>query len=526
MRRFVRVEYIAVVGLFLILTVMLTSLKVIRIDQLRGDSADVFQTTENIAFRGVPVSNVLESVYAYVFQSGLVTMSPEKMAKDPLAPPPVRERNLLGFHAYLILYPIAAFVRIVPVNVVLLTLDVVCFTGIVLLAYFLLRSRGIPIIAAAVFCLAIVSHPAWSEGLLSGQFYVDRLFILAGFIFMYLASRDQTPRPYLLAAAVVCMSINERASLTAGIFLLVYVALYWKNIKVDRSLKLGLSVAMLLYGWLIVKFVIGSNPYYSTFMPASLGEVMARFNQPAFAENAWLFILVNLPLLLIALFEPRAAAIAIIMLLPNVLGTIGGAEKVGWSTHYHASYFPALIWAALMGYVAAFRMVTEPKRLALFYAGIGAAIIYLSLLNPYSPHQVNFSPANIDNHFIFQFNREAKGYLSRAGLAFAALGDDARAAIPDGSVVSTIEFGMPLLYRNRTIEFLPVDIERADYAVLEITSPPGAPTTYGGVVSYLGPDVAAKVNDVIIERMHKDGYDFAHAKLVRGLGIAIVKRIH
>jgi hypothetical protein len=526
MRRFVRVEYIAVVGLFLILTVMLTSLKVIRIDQLKGDSATQFQTTENIAFRGVPVSNVLESVYAYVFQSGLVTMPAEKMAKDPLAPPPASERNLLGFHAYLILYPIAAFVRILPVNVVLLTLDVICFTGIVVLSYFMLRSRGIPIVAAAVFCLAIISHPAWSEGLLSGQFYVDRLFILAGFVFMYLASRDQTPRPYLFAAAVVCMSINERASLTAGIFLLVYVALYWKDIKTDRSLKLGLSVAMLLYGWLIVKFVIGSNPYYSTFMPASMGDVIARFNQPAFAENARLFILVCLPLLLIALFEPRAAAIAIIMLLPNVLGTIGGAEKVGWSTHYHASYFPALIWAALVGYIAAFRMATTRKLLPVFYAGAGVAVLYLGMLNPYSPHQVSFSPANIDNHFIFQFKRQAQGYLSSAGLAFAALGNDVRAAVPEGSVVTTIEAGMPLLYRNRTVEFLPVDIDRADYAVLEITSAPGQPMTYGGVISYLGPDESVKVNRVIAERMRKDGYDFAHAKLVTGLGLAIVKRIH
>ena len=85
---------------------------------------------------------------------------------------------------------------------------------------------------------------------------------------------------------------------------------------------------------------------------------------------------------------------------------------------------------------------------------------------------------------------------------------------------------MPLLYRNRTVEFLPVDIDRADYAVLEITSAPGQPMTYGGVISYLGPDESVKVNRVIAERLRKDGYDFAHAKLVTGLGLAIVKRIH
>ena len=43
----------------------------------------------------------------------------------------------------------------------------------------------------------------------------------------------------------------------------------------------------------------------------------------------------------------RVAIIAMACLVPNVIITVGGAEFTGWTTHYHAMYFPILIFTAL-----------------------------------------------------------------------------------------------------------------------------------------------------------------------------------
>lgn len=44
------------------------------------------------------------------------------------------------------------------------------------------------------------------------------------------------------------------------------------------------------------------------------------------------------------------AILALGALVPNLLGSIGGAEKLGWTTHYHSPYFPFLVLAVLLGY--------------------------------------------------------------------------------------------------------------------------------------------------------------------------------
>ncbi len=185
-------EYLIGVFIFLALFLTLTSLKMILIDDRRGDTAVFFQLVENVANRGAPVSQVFANTQGFI-ESGLLTMPAEQIARNPLAPPSLAERNMLHFHAYLILYPIAVFARFLPVELVICSLYILTFVGMVALAYFILRSKAVSIAGACLFCLLVVSHPAWSLGLL-GQFYPDRLFVLAGFVFMYLVSRNETSR--------------------------------------------------------------------------------------------------------------------------------------------------------------------------------------------------------------------------------------------------------------------------------------------------------------------------------------------
>jgi hypothetical protein len=517
-----RFEVTVALTLFAALLALMTALKVVTITDQHGDTAVFFQTAENIAHRGIPVSGVFEDVYWYGFQSHLATMPAAEMAHDPLSPPPVGERNMFSFHAHLILYPMAAFTYFLPTDVVFFMFDSLTFAGTLLLSYFILRRMGVGILGGLLFCLLIVTHPAWALGYW-GQPYPDRLFVLAGLVFMYLASRSETPRYQLVIAAVVAASVNERAAMTMGVFLLLYVLLYRRKLLApDRSFKIAMGAALLAYGFLYSKLAV--NEYYSTFMPTSIDAISYNLHLPGFVQNAEIFLLINAVFLAIAFFEWRAALIAAVCMLPNVLGNIGGAEKVGFFTHYHSYYFPVLLWATIAGYAAAYRLLSARRLTPALYAAVTLLVLFLALVDPTAAPKLSISTAYLKHHFVREFRREARRMLSPDGLRFYAWAEASRRAIPEGSVVTTGETLMPFIYRNRTIHFLPVGLDRADYAVLTILSNKDGKIVYGGVLTFLGPAEETKVNQVILQRMREDGYDFKHPALLIPINAAVLHR--
>jgi hypothetical protein len=523
LRPLMKRRYLVPVLIFLVFSGMLTSLKVIRLDQQYGDSALYFQLTDNLASRGVPLSSVYAAIDDFHIQ-GIPSATAEQISTNPLSPNQPVESNYFLFHAHYILYPIAVLTKVIPTNVVLLSLFVLSFTGLVLLAYFILRAKAIPIGAACLFCLLIISHPAWSDAF-NWQFYPERLFVLAGFVFMYLVSREKTGRSALIAAGVVCALIIERTGIMAGAFLLLYVLLYWRSGIRDRTFKLGFGAALLFYGIFILKFGV-TNPEYANFLPSSFAALMWNLHYPHFLQNLGMFGLVNCVLLIVALFEWRAAVIAVVFMLPNALGNLGGSEKVAWSTHYHDIYLPALVWAALVGFIAAYRMAAASKRLPVFYALTCLLILFLSCIDPYSAANLSISPSNLQSHFLARFVRESNEYLGMAGRSLDASYGDLQRAVPEHTVVSVPEGVMTALYPNRTLRFFPMDIDHADYAVLSILGGVGNDTEYGGIISYRGPDEALRIDKVIVARMKRDGYDFAHAAVIPGMDVAVVKRLH
>jgi hypothetical protein len=517
------IEAAVVFAIFLLLATLLTAYKVIRIDQMHGDTAQQFSATESIASHGVGWSNVTASVLDFMFVKRYPGYTADSYQTAPLSPTRPAVVNLLGFHSYYILYPIALFTKILPTSVVLLGVDSFSLVGLVGLAYFVLRKLGIPIIGAALFCVLVMSHPGWGLGAIWGQFYPDRIYMLVGFLFMYFASQGREARNGLIASAVLCALVDERAALVSGLFLLAYVVLFWKS-NTDRYLKLGLAVVLLCYGEFLVKFVL-TNPEYSTFLPGSLAQVVAEFQRPVFVQDTLMFLLVNSPLLLLALFRWRWAVLAFFMMIPNIVGSIGGAEKVGWSTHYHASYFPALVLAAIFGTVALWRRLPAPRRKPLTYGALVVCMTFLAMTNQVATANPLLGASNVANSFIVAFPALAATWISPTGESVLRAGDEIRVLVPQGSTVTTIENGMPLLYHDRDIQWFPVDIDHADYAVVSIegTDATGVPR-FGGVINYLGADDSAKANATIQARMRKDGYDFARAKLFPQVDLAVIRR--
>ncbi|HET9393813.1 MAG TPA: DUF2079 domain-containing protein [Candidatus Rubrimentiphilum sp.] len=533
-----RTEFFAAIAIFAIVFTMCTAYKLIRSDQWFGDSAVYFQATENLASRGAPVSQVKASVNDYMDSGSFQSTPTAAIAANPSSlfgrSTPATEVNVLRGHAYFVLFPIALLVKLLPVQVVLLSLYAFSFSGMILLAYFMLRIKGVSIISACLFCLLVASQPAWWQGLLLGQFYPDRLFLLAGFAFMAFVALTTvqngklTNRVWLAVMALLCASINERGALVAGVFMLFYVALYWKKPGLDRYYKLALSAGLLGYSYVAIKFIVPTDTSYSTFLPTSLDGLLNVVHLPQFIPLVALFLLVNAPLLSLSFFEWRTAAIAVFLMLPNIFGNIGGAEKVGWSTHYPSYYFPSLVLAALMGYAALHHQAAAKRRLPALYALTAAFMVYIAVLNPYSYSPISLALSNAADSFFPTAAADANQFLfqsePRRNLEAAVNG--IRQAVPPHSVVSSVEGGMPLLYQDRTIEFFPEDLDHADYAVLGAHYINGK-ISYFGSVSYLGADEQAKLSDLVQARMIADGYDVDHPKMFPGFkGLAVVRRVH
>lgn len=470
------------------------------------------------------MSEVFANTQAYL-ESGLLIAPPATLATDPLTPPAVPERNMLHFHAYFILYAIAPLVWLFPVAAVLNALFALSYLGIVLLSYLALRARGISIVAAMLFCLLVTTCPAWVIAL-EGQFYPDRLFVLAGFVFMLAVTRPGVARGWQLAAAAACVLIGERGALTAGLFLLAYTGLQWNALgSEERKFKATLGAGLLLISVLIGKLLI-SNGAYSTFLPTSVGGAIDYLHSAKFQYHAPLFIAANAVLLVLALFNWRAALVAGLLMLPNLIGNIGGGEKTGFATHYHTYYLPALVWAALTGYAALTARASAFGRAPVLYAGMGAAIVLLAMLDPTTPQPLTLNPARLSEQFIPRLFQDVSTYDSPGGLQLYDLGAQLDRTVPPGATVSTIETGMPFLYHGRTLRAFPVGIDQADYAVVGLGVEKDGKQQYNGALSFRGPAEQEQANAIIMARMRRDGYDFNHAVIVRGLGVAVVKRAH
>ena len=91
---------------------------------------------------------------------------------------------------------------------------------------------------------------------------------------------------------------------------------------------------------------------------------------------------------------------------------IGGAEKVGFFTHYHSYYFPVLLWATIAGYAAAYRLLSARRLTPALYAAVTLLVLFLALVDPTAAPKLSISTAYLKHHFVREFRREARRMLS------------------------------------------------------------------------------------------------------------------
>jgi hypothetical protein len=222
--------------------------------------------------------------------------------------------------------------RVIPVSVVLQALFVASFIGMVLPVYIAGRHSGLSPLVAATLCALVVWHPAWTDAFL-WQFYPDRLFVLFGFALMLAASKARTPPAAGLALAVLCAAINERTAAIGGLFLIARALFVLRAGGPRRTSDVALGAAMIAYALATMRWFLDQtsiiNQSYNALFPSSPAKFIAYLSDPVVQHGIALFLLASAALLVLALCEARAAAIALLIMLPNIFGRYGGAEKTG-----------------------------------------------------------------------------------------------------------------------------------------------------------------------------------------------------
>ena len=519
-------ENLFIVSVLFVLATLITYVqyhKFVYGSAVRADTGFLLEMTENIANGKGPISSIHAAMNNF-FRENLQTVPAQEYCTKKLGKEKEEFRYVFESHRYYITYIVAVFAKVFDTKALYYTTHVFGFFVFLYMLYRILRESDVPVIPSILFSILVFVHPAFSLSM-SGQLYAERFFIPFAMIFLYfLNKKDLNLWGLYISASLICL-VSERSPLMMGIFIFGYIILFWNSIEQKRKIHLGVIGSTILSFAVYSMWVIRkSNHWYAqgTFMPSSIGELMDRFANPAFMDNLIVFGIVSFLLLgVFTVTKWRYFLMAFVMMIPNIVGNIGGAEKYGYLTHYHTLYFPFLVFASTLGYIKLVDIIKQKK----YYYVLNIAMVGLILLSSaYSPYTRNISTKNMikENAFLRDldlypdiFNK--KSFLRQYLDNYQKIAD----AIPDGSIVTSGEMAQAILWKNKVNYFYPMGIDIADYAVLFVTKKDNN-YSYSGAVSYLGAEETKKIDKCMIERMIKLGYDFKNQIIINSF--AIIKR--
>ena len=474
-----------------------------------GDNAFLGELINNISNTGKPSNQINASVYNLFTFLG---KSPAEVLKRRLDGPDPKKINQFKKHTYLILYLISPLTYIMPDRILIPGLKILSFLSMIFLIYYFLRSKGVDIVSATIFCLFISSHPVWSYGLY-GQMYVDRLFLPLGTLFLFTLTSENIQRKWLLIISLLCFTITDRVGAICGMAIICFTLLNWKKYKGNRVFLFSLAGALILGSLLIIKFYMNNSDYgsfSSSFHPRTFLNLYETY--PGFSYKLHIFIFLNFLFFgFFGFFDLKTFLVAIILMIPNIMGNIGGAEKTGWYTHYHMLYFPFLVWALANGYIKIYKKFGKNfsiKRKIVFNASICVLLLFFAGFYPYSSQNLAFDTKNLGQLAWIKGFTDFPSYL-RNGHRYNGMQQrkNIEKQIPRNVIISTMEPLFTTLYKDREIHIYPAGIDIADYLILNYSPNATEGTKYTGAASYAGPEAIKELDIGLNKRMVKLGFD-------------------
>jgi len=319
--------------------------------------------------------------------------------------------------------------------------------------------------------LIVFLNPVFFQSLF-GQPYYDRLYVLFSFLiafYSYKLTRENNKRNVFLFFLILFFStlIVEKALIYNAIFLVAFSLLYFKKLnKIFIISNLVISVSSLfIYSILTSKYL--DNHYYKTlkfdYILENYNEILFSFlsNTNLLYGSIYLFIIL-FPLLLIqVLAKSKFLIISIILLIPNIIFTIGGAEKFGFYTHYHSMYFGFIIFGFIHSWVNFFEVscIKNNKTNSLFFVTtyfLFSFVIYSSIV---FDDKIKFSLEK------FSLIKDYKNLVNSD--VNNELKDFIHYNISYNSNIVASEFSLPYLVGFNNVSFYPYNIQTADYIIVD-----------------------------------------------------------
>lgn len=475
------------------------------------DSANMVENINAINFKGAPSSQINRSVNDAL--ASVITQTANDVCSQPLISSNTESTKIFDRHAYAALYILAPFRSVFSSPSIAAFAHAIGFIGLLFSIYFFLRGKNLPIIATLAFGMMVAAHPAWSASVF-GQFYSDRIFLFAGYLYVVLVHQQLTKKSdhtgYILILAVLTSLIHERAALMVGGFTLVSLLLYrgWTDWSRKDVPLIAVAICTLSYaiGYLTL---FNHNSDYGSFSSALVSFTDTLSNNEVFRFNLEKFLIVNLGFLILAVFEWRLALIAFGAMLPNIIGTIGGAEKTGWSTHYHSTYFPFLVAAASIGSIRLWQVIQARSIRWVIVVPFAVIGTFLALLDPDSLSPlVKLKSSNLANNAwvkvigVLTNSGDGVGIKNSADFRRRIAGE-----VPNGAVVTTFEGMFPaLIGGGRILHYYPLGLGNANYAVLPYTMDNQGVMQLSGAVTYLGSKNLSELDSCLNTRIRDAGY--------------------
>lgn len=418
--------------------------------------------------------------------------------------------NLPWFHYYFVMYLLVPFARLMDISLLLAISQAGIYLSVLIFTYYFAKRSGLNFFLAVLFVILVSQHPLWIYGLY-GQFYFNRFFLPFSALFIWLLTARQHNYFWLTLSGILAVSANEIYGLALAIILTCY---FFINRNFNRRLALmaGLFLTYTVISLYTIQhnlgFISNQTGFISQATQGGFTGLVVRLQRDILSQNTQIFLFVNVVSMgIMALFYRRTLVPFLLILLPNLLVNIGGAEKTGWSTHYHISYCIPLIWLSLVGF-SQWKVNSFHKSIIL-----GILILISATINPYTL-KLNPRP------FIALRDLSRKSITS---VQNSSINLDFRQrlqqAVGDGQSATLLEPSAYHLFQS-DIYYYPHNLDQVDNVILRYNSGENGLSRFASI-SYTG-QFDSSIDDCIFARMQKQGYDFSNPIIVDDW--AVIKR--
>jgi hypothetical protein len=472
------------------------------------------EAIESIKKFGVPYT---PNAHYFVDAIKTFVMEPLDVCASALLPTSDNGLSVLNTHAYYLLYPLAFFSLLFSSQEVLAFFHCLTFISLIGMTYWILRKEGVSILGALAFCFLTLNHPAWSHAGL-GDFYLDRFYMPFALVFLALiyylfkkgTLKSNAYITLIFIVGFIASLATERAAIMISFISFSIFILFWKNATLQLSnfrwMLFVFALFLLAYVYLYIHFIYVPSEAVPALY-SMLGGIISFFNK--FKDHSYFlkvyeFLAINILFFgILSFFNWRLSLLALASLIPNLFFDMGGAEKIGWLTHYHSMYFPVLLFTTSLGFSKLWNKRTDRK----YQLSIVCMIIVISY--PLSHFSKNYGNRHGLIATVYDFYSDKKNNKDKKAEEMNRFHE----AIPLNAKVSAPEYAMPMLF-PRVSYYYPIGISQADYIILSKTNVSDNSFYYAGATSYLGKEKDLDI--CLTKRLKEIGFNLEHPKLIFG----------